>query len=341
MSERDKRMTRRPGSRIGRLLVSYLGITILIGLLLVGVLFVWWEWAYNTEAYAPSPDAEAQDALLDRAAKWGGAFGGFNALFAALGFLGVIFTLLVQSRALFLQHEEVHRDRFDNLFFRLVEQFRSVRSELRFRFSDDLMDHDRKLDRTDGETDAELRKMAHGKKAVLYAVRELRFWAQELSPDPAKEGPYDEDELRGYYEKYFHNRFESDFSPYFRTALAILQRIEADPVLTTSEKIGYAVTFRDLLESHDLFLIGMRAGVFPDDGLGQLMLDYKFFRGMEQGRRTGMIKVFFEEPDFSDRYIGEAASGELPQSDDQKGQQESAARPRRSLLDWCVDILRQ
>lgn len=76
------------------------------------------------------------------AGSWGDTFGAFNGLVSLAGALFVVRTLVLQQaalaeqqRALALQAEDAHRQRFEATFFELLKLMRELRGELVFKHS--------------------------------------------------------------------------------------------------------------------------------------------------------------------------------------------------------------
>jgi hypothetical protein len=107
------------------------------GLMLFGVVLAWWWWAKSgvglivSRWISPGGDSSADP--LTQAGQAGDLFGGFNALFAALAFLGAMAALWFQSRAmqaaqkqLAIQQEQMTLQAFEPMFVHLLESHRRV-----------------------------------------------------------------------------------------------------------------------------------------------------------------------------------------------------------------------
>ncbi|MGA9581643.1 MAG: putative phage abortive infection protein [Allosphingosinicella sp.] len=228
---------------------------------------------------------------LEHAGQWGDSFGAFNALFGALGFAAVLTTLLVQSRALQLQQQDMHRQRFESSFFELLNLMRTVRAEIRFMHS--------------AEYPEDRPKMRQGKDAVIGAVRELRFWIEMQGGTAAIE----QDVLVQQYETYVHKPFESDFGPYFRLIYTMLDRLRSDDLLSESEKARYGNILRSQLPSHEIFLLGVN-GLSPvSKDLRDLIEEFRMLKYLPPGLRRETLSRFYPASAFAPR-----SSSELPPS---------------------------
>jgi hypothetical protein len=229
---------------------------------------------------------------LEHAGQWGDSFGAFNALFGALGFAAVLTTLLVQSRALQLQQQDMHRQRFESSFFELLNLMRTVRAEIRFRHSTEYPE-----DRP---------KMQQGKDAVIGAVRELRFWIEMQGGSAA----IDEGMLVQRYETYVHKPFESDFGPYFRLIYTMLDRLRSDDLLNEAEKARYGNILRSQLPSHEIFLLGVN-GLSPvSKDLRDLIVEFRMLKYLPPGLRRETLSRFYPDSAFAPRSSSELASAQ-------------------------------
>ncbi|MEM8694993.1 MAG: putative phage abortive infection protein [Pseudomonadota bacterium] len=286
-------------------LFSYRAIIFVSLLIFAAIIFFWFYWATHTdrifqtwigEVSTPEENAPADGkpaaaidppaSALQRLSQWGGSFGAFSALFGALGFTAIIATLLFQGTALRIQQRELHMDRFDALFFRLIDLLHGVRDGLRYRFSVDFMESPIQLDRG-AKTDL----MVTGKIAILFVVREMRAWIK--SGGGTKDKALPKDEVTKIFDDRVYSRFESDFGPYFRLVETILDKIDGDPVLSESEKHSYAALFRSQIESHALFVIGLRCFMQDAESLKALMEKYEMFGDLYGELRPRILSAAF------------------------------------------------
>ncbi|MBD3728826.1 MAG: hypothetical protein IE933_03895 [Sphingomonadales bacterium] len=272
--------SRQPRGWLRDLLAEHWLIATFAAALLGVTIGMWILWAVNAKAIAQYYSTESS---LQGAANWNTAFGAYSALFAALGFAVVIVTLAVQMRALNQQRCELHRDRLDALFFRLIDMQREIRGKLRYHYSNELIAAPAKLDR--GTKDPAI---VEGKQAILHMVREIRFWCQALPAGPG--GSLDRVAVLKIYDTFIHQRYESDLGPWFRTISMLLERIDGDRLLSASQKRDYVMILRETMESHELFVLGMRAGMQDAEALRGLFARYGFFCNYPAGLRHRILE---------------------------------------------------
>jgi hypothetical protein len=98
------------------------------------VLLIITAYWFFTESSIPTPRSET----LDRYGLYGDSFGRMTSLFTALGFGGLVITLLLQQRQIRRQEEASRRDRkkeeqgrYEEILFKLMEIYRQTLSEVR------------------------------------------------------------------------------------------------------------------------------------------------------------------------------------------------------------------
>lgn len=145
------------------------------------------------------------DPSIDDLGQWGDSFGAFNALFAALGFLGVIATLWLQQQQIRSAERDQHLQQFDNSFFTLLKLMREARDDTRFRYSDVYKLNNKMI----------INQTKSGVDAFRLAWTEAKYWIQH-------ENAVSKSDVAKIYDRYVHNRYEGNFGPYFRLIYTIL-----------------------------------------------------------------------------------------------------------------------
>lgn len=173
---------------------------------------------------------------------FGDKFGAINALFSGLAFAGIIFTILLQSKELRLQREELEETRnvfieqnkmisqqkFENTFFQMLNLFHSIVNSI---------DH-----------------YEHKGRDCFGSFYE-RFWVSvsrinenglyKISDNLSEEGAIDA------YEK-IYDEFKSDLSHYFRTLYHIYKFIDKSKI---DDKRQYTSIVRAQLSSYEQILL--------------------------------------------------------------------------------------
>ncbi|WP_234889996.1 putative phage abortive infection protein [Sinorhizobium medicae] len=161
--------------------------------------------------------------------QWGDTFGALNALFSALAFVAVLFTLKQQRDDLARQQTQIlkaeqnqHRQRFEDNFFQLLAVIRENREDVRFGYSKNYLAlHDVTSRRRQGHLAFQA---AHG---------EMLYWVQEENRAGTN---LDCEALAALYAKKIHLRFESTLGAYFRLVYETLDRVDRDQFLSDDEK---------------------------------------------------------------------------------------------------------
>ncbi|NWJ22651.1 putative phage abortive infection protein [Rhizobium sp. RM] len=249
------------------------------GLLLMGGLWVWW--AHNSLAIAAWAARDIND--MTKAGAWGDSFGAFTAFFGAVGFAGVIATLIQQGSVIKQQQEEVHKQRFEATYFELLDMLRAARSEVRFRQSDDY-----------GLARAKTRKkptIEEGPAAFRAAMFEFKFWlSKEGIPDDRRLAI---ESLGHLYRKRIHQRYESTFGPYFRLLYTILWRLREDKKLSVEERRRYANLLRAHLTSFEVGLAGFNGLMEQAKNLDELLTEFRMLKYYPTGEiRRALEQVY-------------------------------------------------
>ena len=185
--------------------------------------------------------------------QWGDSFGALNAMFSALAFVAVLFTLKQQGEELRRQQRQIlkaeqnqHRQRFEDNFFQLLAVIRENRQDVRFKFSK------RYLAATPTATDTTKR----GHFAFRAAYREMEYWVQQQG---ATEEDLSCEAFASLYAKKVHVRYESTLGAYFRLVYETLDRVDRDPHLSEDEKDEFGNLVRGQMTSFEAAVAGCNA----------------------------------------------------------------------------------
>jgi hypothetical protein len=186
-----------------------------------------------------------------KAGPWGDTFGALNALFSALAFIAVLFTLKQQRDDLSRQQEQIfrteldhHVQRFEQTFYELLRLLREARDDVEFMYSKEY--------RSDGApTERNAHERVEGTESFKRANTEMRHW---IARAHQADGEVSADAIAKLYLKHVHSRYESTFAPYYRLLYTLLLRIKEDPVLTQPQKYRYGNLLRSQLTSHEVAL---------------------------------------------------------------------------------------
>lgn len=225
----------------------------------------------------------------------GDTFGALNALFSALAFVAVLYTLkqqkddvsrqLKQQRAdLARQQKQIrsaerdqHLQRFERTFYELLRLLREARDDVEFRYSSDYL-------RDGGPTDRDASDRVDGTEAFKRANFELRHWASRAH---RQAGSVSSEELAEIYMKYVHRRYESTFAPYYRLLYTLLLRIHEDEVLIDIQKHRYGNLLRSQLTSHEVAMCCYNGLAAVSGRFKELIVEYRLLKYLpdEFGRK--------------------------------------------------------
>ncbi|MBD3816608.1 MAG: putative phage abortive infection protein [Halothiobacillus sp.] len=225
---------------------------IILVVLFTIVFIIWAFWASESTmiskwAGVTSINLDKKGALSS-AGSWGDSFGGFNALFGALGFAAVSATLYLQHKSLEQQRIDLHIQRFETTFFELLRLIRQLRSELQFQQSKDVQKIKSKV--------MVREEVQGGFDAIKFAFFEIYIKIRKKVPKGAN---VPKEIMSEIYVNCIHNRFESRFAPYFRIIYTVLHKIKNDEVLNDEQKYYYSRILRSQLTSHEIVLMSVNS----------------------------------------------------------------------------------
>ena len=181
----------------------------------------------------------------------GDTFGALNALFSALAFIAVLFTLKQQRDDLHRQQKQIFRAeldqhvlRFEQTFYELLRVLREARNDVEFRYSREFQLDGAPSQRNHGER-------VKGTEAFKRASAEMQHWISRANQADVEVSA---EKVAQLYLTHVHSRYESTFAPYYRLLYTLLLRIKEDPVLTQPQKYRYGNLLRSQLTSHEVAL---------------------------------------------------------------------------------------
>ena len=218
-------------------------------ILFVLVIALW----YFSWQYIDNSVNSTECGLSDTEARglFGDKFGAINALFSALAFAGIIFTIFLQKRELKLQREEMEETRgefikqnetliqqkFENTFFQLINLFNSIVNTL------DLRNKQSKVVTTLGREcfDVFFKRLRNHLRTIMYGG---------ASANDNLEGASIAQTLEAY--QILYNNEKSDMSHYFRTIYHIYKFIDTSEI---KNKKQYTSIARAQLSSYEQVLL--------------------------------------------------------------------------------------
>ena len=191
-------------------------------ILLLLVFGGWVAWAFIAPCLATRS--------YTNAGTFGDMFGGLNTLFTGFAFAGLVYTIVLQRKALRQAENELadakasnRQQHFENVFFQLLSLLNAI--------VDALTTNDKR-----------------GRDALFPLANNLICG---LRLDPKADGEAEWKRIREYYSE-FYDRFETSLAHYFRLVYRILRLIENSDM---ADKSFYVKTLRAQLSSQELVLL--------------------------------------------------------------------------------------
>ncbi|MBY3315075.1 putative phage abortive infection protein [Rhizobium laguerreae] len=228
----------------------------------------------------------------------GDTFGALNALFSALAFIAVLFTLKQQRDDLNRQQEQIfrtekdqHVQRFEQTFYELLRLLREARNDVEFRYSKEYLQDRAPTDRNSGVR-------VEGTESFKRASTEMRHWI-ELAHQA--DGDVPADTVAKLYLKHVHSRYESTFAPYYRLLYTLLLRIKEDPVLTQHQKHRYGNLLRSQLTSHEVALCCYNGLAAISGSFKDLIVDFRLAKYLPDQFGRKRLELYYPASSFAGR----------------------------------------
>jgi len=265
-----------------------------ISIVAITVLAIWLLWFAIGSWIGGRVDKE----LIEKAGLVGDSFGSLNALFAAIGFIMLLFSLRQQQRQITRAEREQSRQRFESSFFEILRLLRELRKEIHFSYS-------RSYRTREGKQASEAEYTDH--KAVLAIVRELSF---QIETNP--ESKWSREKLASIYDKNVHSRYEGFLSPYFRIIYTMLIRIRDSKDLEEDERFTYSRLLRSQLTTPELTILAFNSMSPVSKDFSHLVTHFRMLKYMPESKIKEIFKGVLHPHAFLSRDDG-VASADSPE----------------------------
>lgn len=218
-------------------------IAVIAGCLLVGI---WASWVFLRDTLQHF----GYDVAYSDLGVWGDSFGPLNALFAALGFSAVFYTLLLQQRQTAAAERDQHKQRFESSFFELMRMLKDAGSKAYY------------FDPNSYALRSAIKiKSSHtGAEAFQGYWSDIKPGLLELEPNPG------EQQAQKVYNARMRPAYASVVDPFYNLFTVIISRISNDNILTETDKNNYIEIVLSQFNSYETSFIALRsAGELSND----------------------------------------------------------------------------
>jgi hypothetical protein len=200
---------------------------------------------------------------------WGDAFGSLNAMFSALAFVAVLYTLRQQQKQIDDAATDQHLQRFERTFYELLRLLREARDDVEYRYSDNYDGGTRDKEK---DYDAKVFGTEAFKRAQFEMAYSVSVWRRNFLK------PMSSDDLANLYIQFVHDRYESTFAPYYRLLYTTLMRIKMDPKLSDEERNRYGNLLRSQLTSHEVAMCSYNGLAAVSGSFKQLLTEFRMLK---------------------------------------------------------------
>lgn len=255
----------------------------------LGALVMWFAWAL-VPILAPKAGIEWKPDILGQ---WGDAFGALNALFSALAFVAVLFTLRQQQKQIDDAASDQHLQRFERTFYELLRLLREARDGVEFRYSENYHGGTRETEKGYGDR-------VTGTEAFKRAQFEIKYW---IESEELHNGPLPSQRIAEIYLNFVHNRYESTFAPYYRLLYTMLLRIKTDPKLSVDEKQRYGNLLRSQLTSHEVALCCYNGLSAVSGSFKELLVEFRIAKYLPEEFGRQILQAHYPATTFLGREV--------------------------------------
>jgi len=262
---------------------NFMLILIVFIALTFAVVASWYLWAtHEISIFSFLSPEHMNNIKYDTTGTWGDTFGALNTLFAGLGFVGIIITILLQIKAGREQKKDNHKQVFEESIFKLIDIIVDHRKNIIF-------------------FDEDKNKKYLGAKAFKALDEKIRREINKFRNDNNKEFPK-KDILLKIYNDNFHSKYESRVSSYFRIVNYTFNKIKNDKFLDDQEKISYANLIRGQLTSYEVSIIGVNGLANYSGNMFHIVEEFRLLRYAKKNTYlTQNLKIFYHKIAFSQR----------------------------------------
>ncbi|WCJ61886.1 putative phage abortive infection protein [Agrobacterium tumefaciens] len=200
---------------------------------------------------------------------WGDTFGALNAMFSALAFVAVLFTLTQQQKQIDDAATDQHLQRFERTFYELLRLLREARDAVEYRYSDQYEGGGREREK---DYEAKVWGTEAFKRAQFEMAHWVGVWWKNINEPPSS------DDLASLYTRFVHDRYESTFAPYYRLLYTTLMRIKTDPKLSDEDKNRYGNLLRSQLTSHEVAMCCYNGLAAVSGSFKQLLTEFRMIK---------------------------------------------------------------
>jgi hypothetical protein len=209
-----------------------------------GVLLAWYAWTQPPPFLISLLNIPIE---ANQRGVWGDSFGAFNALFSALAFCVVMFTLWTQQQQIRAAQRDQHLQRFEDTFFRLLDHLHQLRQAVRTSTQKEGL----------LAFSAIIQRISSQELDLIYS----------LDSDPKSAIV----KLRNLYDSMVLTDKRIRVGPYFRIIYNILDRIREDPILTQGMRYSYSRILRAQLNDDEVLLLGLNGLLTVSKDLPELI----------------------------------------------------------------------
>lgn len=215
--------------------------------------------------------------------QFGDSFGSLSALFSALAFLGVVYTIYQQSTQIKIQQNESAKQQFEKDFSLLLNLLADTRSSISAR----------------GVADDFSKKNIFGHEAIKYINERIYY---NLSGYALVEGPMPIGLLVSAFDK-IDEYSKGSLRPYFRILYNIFERIFRSDALTNEEKTYYGNIVRGLLTRDEVELMSISCLTADADDMMFYIEEFRLLRYMPDGSLRNYISPHYAVQCFESRGV--------------------------------------
>lgn len=233
------------------------------------VIILWLSWVFQSYLLSYVEVTWSQEHL----GQWGDTFGALNALFAAIAFLAVLYTIKLQQSQINKSQADQSKQKFERYFFQLLQLLREERIAINY-----------------------------PKNSMHYTFANAeRILNNNIISKTTLDKSISKQNLIEIYEQNIDDFAGNLFSPYYRLIYTILKFIHDEDSIDENEKSRFGNLVRDQLSNPEIAVI-MVAGLRPvASDMSKYLIEFRIARYLNSGPIKTSLELYYPKETFQAR----------------------------------------
>lgn len=251
----------------------------LVVLVSISIIILWGSWFFLPDLLLSNYVVPIE--YLEKIGLLGDSFGSLSSLFSALAFIGVLYTIYLQSIDIKQQKLDEARAQFERELFRLIDFYITSKGQAMYA-----------IQSGDGEI------IHNGHEAFRQIYMDL---SQSVSREKANPDLLTKDTIKDNRNNRFGLVSHYSLGPYYRVLYSIFRMISTSSIISKTEKEKYGNLIRGLLSEYELCVISL-ACLDPKSGnMKDYVIEFRLLKYMRNSTFRKIVSFHYPATTFSAR----------------------------------------